>query len=153
MHILRAMSFASCIFPVDEWFTFDPELCNPNKKNFLGRCIGLLKNLPVLSCQVELQFQLNRLPLCEMHYALDRIKDNTILFPDVGLVPTIPWSPNRCVLNHIHNHAHISLVGFRNVPFLAVVSHSIDSVWTLEYITAFIRWKKSNANKEIKSRK
>lgn len=46
-------------------------------------------------CQVELQFQLNRLPLCEMHYALDRIKDNTILFPDVGFVPTIPWSPNR----------------------------------------------------------
>ncbi|CAG06126.1 unnamed protein product, partial [Tetraodon nigroviridis] len=45
--------------------------------------------------QVELQFQLNRLPLCEMHYALDRVKDNTILFPDVGLVPTIPWSPNR----------------------------------------------------------
>uniref|UniRef100_A0A4W6FSB9 Probable helicase with zinc finger domain n=1 Tax=Lates calcarifer TaxID=8187 RepID=A0A4W6FSB9_LATCA len=25
----------------------------------------------------------------------DRIKDNTILFPDVSLVPTIPWSPNR----------------------------------------------------------
>uniref|UniRef100_A0A674PLP0 Helicase with zinc finger n=1 Tax=Takifugu rubripes TaxID=31033 RepID=A0A674PLP0_TAKRU len=45
--------------------------------------------------QVELQFQLNRLPLCEMHYALDRVKDNAILFPDIGLVPTIPWSPNR----------------------------------------------------------
>uniref|UniRef100_A0A672S7Y2 Probable helicase with zinc finger domain n=1 Tax=Sinocyclocheilus grahami TaxID=75366 RepID=A0A672S7Y2_SINGR len=45
--------------------------------------------------QVELQFQLNRLPLCEMHYALDRIRDNGILFPDVGLTPTIPWSPNR----------------------------------------------------------
>ncbi|XP_051994990.1 probable helicase with zinc finger domain isoform X1 [Xyrauchen texanus] len=45
--------------------------------------------------QVELQFQLNRLPLCEMHYALDRIRDNGILFPDVSLTPTIPWSPNR----------------------------------------------------------
>ncbi|XP_013914314.1 PREDICTED: probable helicase with zinc finger domain [Thamnophis sirtalis] len=45
--------------------------------------------------QVELQFQLNRLPLCEMHYALDRIKDNGILFPDVSMTPTIPWSPNR----------------------------------------------------------
>ncbi|XP_044838879.1 probable helicase with zinc finger domain isoform X1 [Mauremys mutica] len=45
--------------------------------------------------QVELQFQLNRLPLCEMHYALDRIKDNSILFPDVRMTPTIPWSPNR----------------------------------------------------------
>lgn len=52
----------------------------------------------LLLYQVELQFQLNRLPLCEMHYALDRIKDskdNSILFPDVSLVPTIPWSPNR----------------------------------------------------------
>lgn len=60
-------------------------------------------------CQVELQFQLNRLPLCEMHYALDRIKDNTILFPDVGFVPTIPWSPNRCVfsLNGLLNLTHM----------------------------------------------
>lgn len=59
--------------------------------------------------QVELQFQLNRLPLCEMHYALDRIKDNTILFPDVGFVPTIPWSPNRCVfsLNGLLNLTHM----------------------------------------------
>lgn len=45
--------------------------------------------------QVELQFQLNRLPLCEMHYALDRIKDNGVLFPDISMTPTIPWSPNR----------------------------------------------------------
>uniref|UniRef100_A0A672QLB2 Probable helicase with zinc finger domain n=1 Tax=Sinocyclocheilus grahami TaxID=75366 RepID=A0A672QLB2_SINGR len=44
---------------------------------------------------VELQFQLNRLPLCEMHYALDRVRDSSILFPDVSLTPTIPWSPNR----------------------------------------------------------
>lgn len=60
-------------------------------------------------CQVELQFQLNRLPLCEMHYALDRIKDNTILFPDVGFVPTIPWSPNRCVF---------SLIGLLNLTHM-----------------------------------
>ncbi|XP_062874530.1 probable helicase with zinc finger domain isoform X2 [Trichomycterus rosablanca] len=45
--------------------------------------------------QVELQFQLNRLPLCEMHYALDRLRDNSILFPDTSLTPIIPWSPNR----------------------------------------------------------
>ncbi|RXM36792.1 putative helicase with zinc finger domain [Acipenser ruthenus] len=45
--------------------------------------------------QVELQFQLNRVPLCEMHYALDRIKDNSIMFPNASLTPTIPWSPNR----------------------------------------------------------
>ncbi|XP_067353757.1 probable helicase with zinc finger domain [Channa argus] len=58
-------------------------------------CCEELGLLPDREIQVELQFQLNRLPLCEMHYALDRIKDNTILFPDIGLVPTIPWSPNR----------------------------------------------------------
>ncbi len=51
--------------------------------------------LCVFGCKVELQFQLNRLPLCEMHYALDRIRDNSILFPDASLTPTIPWSPNR----------------------------------------------------------
>uniref|UniRef100_A0A8C5R894 Probable helicase with zinc finger domain n=1 Tax=Leptobrachium leishanense TaxID=445787 RepID=A0A8C5R894_9ANUR len=45
--------------------------------------------------QVELQFQLNRQPLCEMHYALDRIKDNGILFPDLSTTVPIPWSPNR----------------------------------------------------------
>uniref|UniRef100_A0A3P8W3K7 Probable helicase with zinc finger domain n=1 Tax=Cynoglossus semilaevis TaxID=244447 RepID=A0A3P8W3K7_CYNSE len=58
-------------------------------------CCEELGLLPDREIQVELQFQLNRLPLCEMHYALDRIKDNTVLFPDVSLVPTIPWSPNR----------------------------------------------------------
>ncbi|XP_077380130.1 putative helicase with zinc finger domain isoform X2 [Festucalex cinctus] len=68
---------------------------------FLRICKDCCDELGLLSdrkIQVELQFQLNRLPLCEMHYALDRIKDskdNSILFPDVSLVPTIPWSPNR----------------------------------------------------------
>uniref|UniRef100_A0A673CEZ7 Probable helicase with zinc finger domain n=1 Tax=Sphaeramia orbicularis TaxID=375764 RepID=A0A673CEZ7_9TELE len=65
---------------------------------FLRICRDCCEELglqPDREIQVELQFQLNRLPLCEMHYALDRIKDNTILFPDVSLVPTIPWSPNR----------------------------------------------------------
>ncbi|XP_027873210.1 putative helicase with zinc finger domain isoform X2 [Xiphophorus couchianus] len=65
---------------------------------FLRICKSCCEELmlqPDREIQVELQFQLNRQPLCEMHYALDRIKDNTILFPDVGLVPTIPWSPNR----------------------------------------------------------
>uniref|UniRef100_H3ARD5 Probable helicase with zinc finger domain n=1 Tax=Latimeria chalumnae TaxID=7897 RepID=H3ARD5_LATCH len=58
-------------------------------------CCEELKLRADREMQVELQFQLNRLPLCEMHYALDRIKDNSILFPDVSLTPTIPWSPNR----------------------------------------------------------
>ncbi|XP_021572105.1 probable helicase with zinc finger domain [Carlito syrichta] len=58
-------------------------------------CCEELNLRPDCDTQVELQFQLNRLPLCEMHYALDRIKDNGVLFPDISLAPTIPWSPNR----------------------------------------------------------
>ncbi|KAA0705294.1 Zinc finger domain [Triplophysa tibetana] len=64
---------------------------------FLRVCKNCCEELGLVSdqeMQVELQFQLNRLPLCEMHYALDRIRDNSILFPDVSLTPTIPWSPN-----------------------------------------------------------
>ncbi|XP_075846411.1 putative helicase with zinc finger domain isoform X1 [Microtus pennsylvanicus] len=58
-------------------------------------CCEELNLRPDCDTQVELQFQLNRLPLCEMHYALDRIKDNDVLFPDISMTPTIPWSPNR----------------------------------------------------------
>ncbi|XP_010615101.1 probable helicase with zinc finger domain isoform X1 [Fukomys damarensis] len=58
-------------------------------------CCEELNLRPDCDTQVELQFQLNRLPLCEMHYALDRIKDNGVLFPDINMTPTIPWSPNR----------------------------------------------------------
>ncbi|XP_052053388.1 probable helicase with zinc finger domain isoform X2 [Apodemus sylvaticus] len=58
-------------------------------------CCEELSLRPDCDTQVELQFQLNRLPLCEMHYALDRIKDNAVLFPDISMTPTIPWSPNR----------------------------------------------------------
>ncbi|XP_058266742.1 probable helicase with zinc finger domain isoform X2 [Hemibagrus wyckioides] len=58
-------------------------------------CCDELNLMPDRELQVELQFQLNRLPLCEMHYALDRLRDNSILFPDISLTPIIPWSPNR----------------------------------------------------------
>ncbi|XP_053631191.1 probable helicase with zinc finger domain isoform X3 [Cherax quadricarinatus] len=42
---------------------------------------------------VEVQFQLNRLPLCEMHAALDRLPALDMIFPDVTLEPAIPWNP------------------------------------------------------------
>uniref|UniRef100_A0A452DPF4 Probable helicase with zinc finger domain n=1 Tax=Capra hircus TaxID=9925 RepID=A0A452DPF4_CAPHI len=58
-------------------------------------CCEELNLRPDYDTQVELQFQLNRLPLCEMHYALDRVKDNGVLFPDIAMAPAIPWSPNR----------------------------------------------------------
>ncbi|KAG1714517.1 putative helicase with zinc finger domain [Nymphon striatum] len=42
------------------------------------------------------QFQLNRLPFCEMHAAVDQISPKlSFLLPDVSISPTIPWSPDR----------------------------------------------------------
>lgn len=84
--------------------------------------------LCVFGCKVELQFQLNRLPLCEMHYALDRIRDNSILFPDVSLTPTIPWSPNRYEHTQrpkwviLHTRTHLSVVPLpTKTPFALVI--------------------------------
>lgn len=41
------------------------------------------------------QFQLNRIPYCEWHYAIDKITDFKLIFPETYLEPTIPWSPQR----------------------------------------------------------
>lgn len=43
----------------------------------------------------EVQFQLNRIPYCEWHYAIDKIADFRIIFPDTYLEPNIPWTPQR----------------------------------------------------------
>ncbi|KAJ8363954.1 hypothetical protein SKAU_G00127850 [Synaphobranchus kaupii] len=46
-------------------------------------CCLDLRLEPDQDLQVELQFQLNRLPLCEMHFALDSLQDCcTLLFPE-----------------------------------------------------------------------
>ncbi|KAL7639366.1 UNVERIFIED_CONTAM: hypothetical protein RMT77_009867 [Armadillidium vulgare] len=42
---------------------------------------------------LDIQFQLNRLPFCEMHYAIDHLVTFEFLFPNVINEPTIPWSP------------------------------------------------------------
>ena len=44
---------------------------------------------------LEVQFQLNRLPLCEMHVALDRIPSMDLIFPDVASELNIPWNTKR----------------------------------------------------------
>lgn len=44
---------------------------------------------------MDIQFHLNRLPYCELHYIVDRLTDLTCLFPDTYLEPVIPWSPSR----------------------------------------------------------
>lgn len=43
----------------------------------------------------EVQFQLNRIPYCEWHYAIDKIADFRVIFPDTYVEPNIPWSPQR----------------------------------------------------------
>jgi len=45
--------------------------------------------------QCQVQFQLNRAPLCEWHFAIDRIQDCRIIFPDTNLESSIPWSPHK----------------------------------------------------------
>ncbi|CAH1119647.1 unnamed protein product [Phaedon cochleariae] len=45
--------------------------------------------------EVEIQFQLNRIPYCEWHYTLDKMANFKMIFPETYLEPSIPWSPSR----------------------------------------------------------
>ena len=45
--------------------------------------------------RVEVQFQLNRIPLCEMHYAVDKLPDLELVYPDIKSKPVIPWTPGK----------------------------------------------------------
>ena len=44
---------------------------------------------------VEVQFQLNRLPLCEMHLAIDKLPDMNLIYPDMSRQVQIPWTPGK----------------------------------------------------------
>ncbi|XP_038069639.1 probable helicase with zinc finger domain [Patiria miniata] len=58
-------------------------------------CVDALKLKTSTEFKVELQFQLNRLPLCEMHYAVDKQPDMSMLFPNVKNSCSIPWTPSK----------------------------------------------------------
>ncbi|XP_066546022.1 probable helicase with zinc finger domain [Amia ocellicauda] len=58
-------------------------------------CCQDLRLRPDRELQVELQFQLNRMPLCEMHFALDSLQDCTLLFPEPPAVG-VPLPLNSC---------------------------------------------------------
>lgn len=45
--------------------------------------------------EFEVQFVLNRVPICEMHYAVDRLPDLGLVYPDVQTRLAIPWTPGR----------------------------------------------------------
>merc|ERR1719228_2623183 len=48
---------------------------------------------PDMKIKAEIQFRLSRLSMAEMHYAIDRITNLAIVYPDMEPVPKIPWSP------------------------------------------------------------
>lgn len=50
---------------------------------------------PDIDFPSEVQFQLNRTSYCEWHYAIDKIADFRVIFPDIFLEPNIPWTPQR----------------------------------------------------------
>lgn len=54
-----------------------------------------LQLTPDSDIEVQIQFQLNRLPYCEWHYTLDKMANFKMIFPDTYLEPVIPWSPSR----------------------------------------------------------
>ena len=45
--------------------------------------------------EVEVQFQLNRMPIVEMHSAVDKLPDVSLVYPDVKKDVAIPWTPSR----------------------------------------------------------
>lgn len=71
----------------------------------------------------EVQFQLNRLTYCEWHYAVDKITDYSLLFPDISPEPNIPWTPHRqwsetldSRLNSKQKEAVVAITTPTNIP-------------------------------------
>jgi hypothetical protein len=52
-----------------------------------------LKNNGTL--KVEVQFQLNRVPICEMHLAVDGLRDLDLVYPNMKDKHLIPWTPGK----------------------------------------------------------
>jgi len=50
------------------------------------RCCEALKLESDDNVDVEIQFQLNRLTFCQMHYAVDQLPSTEIVFPDISRV-------------------------------------------------------------------
>ncbi|XP_013382941.1 probable helicase with zinc finger domain [Lingula anatina] len=58
-------------------------------------CVQELGLKPDKELNAEVQFQLNRLPVCEMHHAIDKLQDVRLVFPDLDHSISIPWTPRR----------------------------------------------------------
>ena len=69
------------------------------------RCVSELALKPDSRFPAWIQFQLNRLPICEMHHALDKVgtfsrftegrNSLNLVFSEAGRHVGVPWSPSR----------------------------------------------------------
>uniref|UniRef100_A0A1B0BWL6 C3H1-type domain-containing protein n=1 Tax=Glossina palpalis gambiensis TaxID=67801 RepID=A0A1B0BWL6_9MUSC len=60
-----------------------------------AKCVESMKLKADTEIHVDIQFQLNRLPYCEWHHAVDKITDFKIIFPVTDIEPSIPWTPKK----------------------------------------------------------
>ena len=49
----------------------------------IDRCVRSLNVESGDSLAIEIQFQMDRRPFCQMHYAVDQLTNNDIVFPDI----------------------------------------------------------------------
>ncbi|XP_062616187.1 probable helicase with zinc finger domain isoform X1 [Saccostrea cucullata] len=67
-------------------------------KNFIflrlpEKCVSELNLTCDQEFHAEIQFQLNRVPMCEMHSAIDQLPTLDLVFPPLQRIPTSPWYP------------------------------------------------------------
>nr|XP_014088469.1 probable helicase with zinc finger domain [Bactrocera oleae]XP_014088470.1 probable helicase with zinc finger domain [Bactrocera oleae]XP_014088471.1 probable helicase with zinc finger domain [Bactrocera oleae]XP_014088473.1 probable helicase with zinc finger domain [Bactrocera oleae]XP_014088474.1 probable helicase with zinc finger domain [Bactrocera oleae]XP_014088476.1 probable helicase with zinc finger domain [Bactrocera oleae]XP_036214251.1 probable helicase with zinc finger domain [B len=60
-----------------------------------AKCVEGMNLKADTEIEVDIQFQLNRLPYCEWHNAVDKITDFKIIFPATEIEPNIPWTPKK----------------------------------------------------------
>jgi len=53
---------------------------------FMFRCCSELRLRSGEITEFEIQFQLNRLHFCQMHYALDQLENTDFVFPDISKI-------------------------------------------------------------------
>ncbi|KAL7735007.1 hypothetical protein ACLKA6_011271 [Drosophila palustris] len=60
-----------------------------------SKCVEAMGLQADTDLDVDIQFQLNRMPYCEWHNAVDKITDFRLIFPATELEPSIPWTPKK----------------------------------------------------------
>ncbi|XP_050041425.1 probable helicase with zinc finger domain [Dermacentor andersoni] len=83
-------------------------------------CVSEFMLKPDTSFEAEVQFLLDRQPLCEMHYAVDKLPMASLVFPDFSIRPprcppelSLSWDPR---LNERQRQAVAAIVAPRTVP-------------------------------------